>query len=179
VLADLRGARLGMMRGLSMLGGGGLRLADQPPMLGADLLGSQTREEILSESSDDSDVIPPLSPWAYLANERPDVRIDEVLATDLAGAAGTSIGFWLNLQAQYDARMARADQAEVVPEPQVITEEKALQVGDCVQLNSGGPPMTIAGLFDRDGVPFAHVWFYDGKLIEARFVAATLKRVVV
>ena len=54
-------------------------------------------------------IVAPLSPWAYIVDALPKLRIDDDLAAALSRASGMSRGFWLNLQAQDDERVSRDD----------------------------------------------------------------------
>jgi hypothetical protein len=54
---------------------------------------------------DDGTLLPPLSPWAYILDALPDLRIDDDLAAALSRASQMSKGFWLAMQAQRDERV--------------------------------------------------------------------------
>ena len=65
-----------------------------------------SRPEVSEVLDDDGTLIlPPLSPWAYILDVMPDLRIDDDLAAALSRASQMSKGFWLAMQAQYDERV--------------------------------------------------------------------------
>lgn len=56
-------------------------------------------------------IVAPLSPWAYIVDELPDLRINDDLAAALSRASGMSKGFWLAMQAQRDERVSTQEAA--------------------------------------------------------------------
>lgn len=54
-----------------------------------------------------------------------------------------------------------------------MSEADRFEVGEIVQLKSGGPKMTIEGQADA---MVSCTWFDGGKQVRSRFVAKTLKK---
>jgi hypothetical protein len=57
----------------------------------------------------------------------------------------------------------------------VMRAERAIEIGDVVQLKSGGHPMTVTDLEDRDGYPSATLmWSHDCTVAIMDFPIAAL-----